>query len=100
MKKYNEIQSRRDFFKKSVKSILPFIAVAAMITNPVIAKAAETAMGCSSYTCSGSCSGSCSHTCMSTCSGTCDGSCKITCSTTCSGTCSGSCKTTCRYANK
>lgn len=90
-KKNEELQSRREFFKKAAKVALPFVAVVALAGNPVITKAAETAMGCEAS----SCSGYCKYGCSTTCSGTCSGSCKTYCTTTCSGTCSGSCKGTC-----
>lgn len=89
-KKDSEVQSRRDFFKKATKAALPILGIAVLASNPVVAKAAETAMGCSRYgcgTCSGSCRSTCSGGCSTTCSGSCDGSCKYACQSTCTGGC-------------
>lgn len=94
MKKTNqkeEIQSRRDFFKKAAKTALPILGIAVLASNPIIAKASEKVIksesgsgcwGCG-YSCS-SCIGSC-FGCTGTCSGTCT-SCTGTC-TSCTGTC-------------
>jgi len=82
-KEKNEAVSRRDFFKKAVKAALPIIAVTALASNPIVAKAAETAV----------------TGCTGTCHGRCDGSCEG-CYHTCKGTCSGSCKNTCHYSSK
>ena len=96
--KKEELQSRRQFFKKAAKSALPILGAIALANMPVIAKASETASGCTG-TCYGTCYGSCKG-CSTTCTGTCSGSCRNTCSTTCTGTCSGSCKHSCTYANR
>ena len=97
MKKQNqkeEIQSRREFFKKAAQTALPILGVTLLASNPVVAKAAEKIVnnesgcywGCS-YTCTGTCS-SCTGTCLG-CTGTCT-SCTGTC-TSCIGTCVGTC---------
>lgn len=101
MKKLNEkeeIQSRREFFKKAAQTALPILGVTLLASNPVVAKAAEKVVnnesgcywGCS-YTCIGTCS-SCTGTCLS-CTGTCTsctGTC-LSCIGTCTGTCVGGC---------
>lgn len=79
-----ELQSRREFFKKAAKATLPVIAAVALASAPSIVNAAETNMSCDS--CVGSCSG---------CSSTCTGSCSCGC-TGCRSTCSGSCSCTSR----
>ena len=80
-KKNEELQSRREFFKKAAKGALPIIGalVLANVPNAMVAKEAPN-MDCRSgcyYTCSGSCSGGC------------DGSCQWGCETTCKGSCEG-----------
>lgn len=92
MKKKNaEVQSRRDFFKKAAKAALPILGIAVLASNPVVAKAAETAMGCTRGTCSGGCTGGCDYTCQYHCYSTCKGVCADNCSTTCKGVCRNAC---------
>ena len=97
-KQNEEIQSRRDFFKKAAKSALPILGAVLLANAPTIVKAAESEsepMGCN-YSCSGGCKGGCgrvcSYGCSNSCSGTCTGGCKGTCAYSCSGSCSGSCR--------
>ncbi len=89
-KQKEKLQSRRDFFKQAAKKALPIIGVVALISNPVIAKAAENEpLGCQ-YSCSGTCRGTCSGSCQSDlCKFSCTGTCKGLCSS-CSGSCRGS----------
>ena len=54
-KKNEELQSRRDFFKKAANSVLPIVGAVVLSGIPQIMKAEETPMGCR-YGCSGSCS--------------------------------------------
>lgn len=83
--KNEELQSRREFFKKAAKGALPILAAVALAGAPNIISAAEKSpMGCP-YSCSGGCDASCTG---------CKGSCRDAC-TSCHGTCSGYCKTTC-----
>lgn len=80
MKKKNrneELQSRREFFKKAAKSALPIVALVAMSANPIVAKATE-AMGCTIDACTATCTGGCKGTC-SGCSHSCSGSCMRGC---------------------
>ena len=92
--KKEEIQSRREFFKQAAKSVLPILGTVALMSNPIVAKAAESEpMGCN-YSCSGGCSGSCSSSCGWGCSGSCKGGCggcKGACTSSCSS-CTGTCK--------
>ena len=86
-KKNEELQSRRDFFKKAAKAALPVIGAIVLAGAPSIVKAAEKApMGCE-LSCSARCAGNCHGQCVTTCRGRCD--------TTCSGNCDGGCKFTC-----
>lgn len=96
-KRKEELQSRRQFFKKAAKSALPILGAIAIANMPMIAKASQSGAGCTG-TCTATCYGACKG-CSTTCTGTCSHACKG-CSTTCSGTCSGSCKTTCTYSNR
>lgn len=81
-----ELQSRREFFKKAAKATLPMIAAVALASAPAIVNASEAApMGCTG-TCYGACYGGCKG-CSTTCTGTCSHSCRG-CSTTCTGGCS------------
>ena len=79
-----EIQSRREFFKKAAKGALPILGAVILASSPIISKAVENEpMGCSwgCYNgCSGSCGRSCSYGCSSSCSGSCSGGCKGGCS--------------------
>lgn len=84
--KNEELQSRREFFKKAAKGALPILAAVALAGAPAIVNAAENSpMGCTG-TCYGLCHGSCKG-CSTTCSGTCSNACRG-CSTTCTGGCS------------
>lgn len=91
-----ELQSRRDFFKKAAKAVLPIMGVIVLSQVPMLsrAKESEEEMGCD-WGCSGGCKGSCgrvcSYGCTNSCSGSCQGACKGYCQGSCKGTCSGSC---------
>ena len=86
-KSNEELQSRREFFKKAAKRALPILGAIVLASAPGIVKAAETTpMNCD-YNCYNSCSGSCS--------GGCDGSCQWGCGGTCKGTCDSGCRTSC-----
>lgn len=99
MKKNNETQSRREFFKEAARKALPIIGAAALMSNPVIANAVETNItNCNS--CSNTCKGSCDKTCKNTCIGTCSGGCQKTCTNTCIGGCGYACKDNCQYQSK
>lgn len=78
-KKTNEeLQSRREFFKKAAKAALPVVGAVVMTSLPTNLFATNST-GCNG--CSGGCTG-----CVGSCTGACSGS--------CSGRCSGSCKGT------
>lgn len=85
-----ELQSRREFFKKAAKGALPILGAIAL-ANPVIAKAAEAdPSGCGFNSCGYSCSGTCSGTCGGSCGMGCSGGCKGGC-----GGCRGACQASC-----
>lgn len=73
--KNEELQSRREFFKKAVKGALPILGVIVFANAPAIISASEKSMGCN-YGCTAVCS-------TSACQGTCSGGCKTTCSGGC-----------------
>lgn len=80
-KKQEELQSRRQFFKKAAKGVLPFLG-AIVLVNPVMASTVES-MGCRIDACTGTCAGSCKGTCES---------CSHSCSSSCMSGCIGSSK--------
>lgn len=91
-KRNEELQSRRDFFKKAAKAALPVIGAIALSAMPNIVKADVVELGCGKYTCSQECKNactSCRYTCQDGCKNACT-SCKYTCDGSCKGTCSGS----------
>ena len=74
--KDEELQSRRDFFKKAAKGVLPILGAVVLANAPQILNATEkTPMGCN-YGCTAVCSTSASQ-------GTCAGGCRFTCTHTC-----------------
>lgn len=93
-KKNEELQSRREFFKKAAKGALPILGAIVLANAPVISKAAEESMGCNGgclHSCGGVCSNGCHITCLGDCKGSCEQSCYRGCKNTCHGTCSGGC---------
>lgn len=99
--KNEELQSRREFFKKAAKGALPILGAIVLANAPVIAKASEETVGCKycSYYCSGGCQGTCKGSCRGGCDGGCDGYCKYSCPGSCKGSCSGSCQSGCTSSN-
>ena len=98
-----ELQSRREFFKKAAKAALPVIGAVVVGNLPVMGARTTFQAACSDGTCRALCFG-CSGTCQNSCSGTCDGSnsagnpnsdCHNGCSRSCAGGCSGTCYRTC-----
>lgn len=81
--KNEELQSRREFFKKAAKGALPILGAIVLANAPAIVNAAgESPMGCrgcASY-CTGGCSGSC-VSCVGSCNNTCDFTCRNHCKT-------------------
>ena len=83
--KNEEIQTRREFFKKAAKSALPVLGAAILSSVPFADAAAQFSCGCG-YNCSGGCSGTCSGNCGFGCDGTCKSGC---------GGCKGVCQSSC-----
>lgn len=69
IKTNDELQSRREFFKRAAKGALPIIAGAVLASNPIIAEAATS----SCAGCNNRCMNSCFNTCYNSCSGSCTG---------------------------
>lgn len=94
-----ELQSRREFFKKAAKGVLPILGAVVLAGAPAIVKAAEESpMGCNGYCkagCGSSCTGSCTGGCVNTCARSC-----TACSDGCARGCHASCYTGCNGKNK
>jgi CXXX repeat radical SAM target protein len=91
--KQEEIQTRREFFKKAAKSALPVLSAAVLSSVPFLK--AEAQYGCG-YGCSYSCDLSCDDSCYRSCSGGCDRHCKNDCSSGCDSTCTKECNYACK----
>lgn len=96
-----ELQSRREFFKKAAKGALPILGAIVLANAPVIAKAAESesAMGCRYEPCVGGCHNGCTRGCRDICT-SCHNGCTSGCKDICTGChngCSGNCKSSSRY---
>lgn len=86
--KKEELQSRRDFFKKAAKGVLPILSAVLLANVPNVLKAEETPMGCTGTcytTCRNACQG-CRYTCENNCKNSCLG-CRYTCDHTCKNGC-------------
>lgn len=100
-KENEELQSRRSFFKKAAKSVLPILGAIAFANIPLVSKAAQPAMDCSygCYSvCSDDCYSQCSGSCKRSCTGSCDKKCANNCFKSCAGSCVGSCSDGCAVA--
>lgn len=87
--KNEELQSRREFLKKTAKSALPILGISLFGPSFLASCQKEKDSDDKKNGCGSSCSGSC----QSGCSGSCDGS----CSGNCDG-CTGGCdSTSCKY---
>lgn len=86
-----ELQSRREFFKKAANGILPILGTIVLSTIPLVSNASIThPMGCDD-----NCWGACTRNCHGGCEGGCKG-CGGNCSGECDGSCKGYCDTTCK----
>lgn len=91
-KQNEELQSRREFFKKAAKGVLPILGAVVLANVPMVGHASHGDMeenGCN-YGCSGSCWSSCQSSCRGTCASGCTGSCRGGCKATCSNGCNAS----------
>ncbi len=80
-----ELQSRRQFFKRTAKGILPILGAIVLAGTPLLSQASN---GCL-------CAGDCNAGCRGGCNYTCSGGCKTGCEENCAKTCNSSCKTGC-----
>ena len=95
--KNEELQSRREFFKKAAKGALPILGAIVLANTPVIANAAEESpMGCNN-TCYRGCASRCTGRCQTTCNVSCQNHCHDKCGATCKYTCSGKCTNNNKY---
>ena len=83
-KSSEELQSRREFFKKAAKAALPVVGAVVLSSLPVLKS--EAATGCDF-----SCDYGCQSTCYGDCKSGCQQGCYRGCRNTCDGTCSGVC---------
>ncbi|MDE5869267.1 MAG: Cys-Xaa-Xaa-Xaa repeat radical SAM target protein [Muribaculaceae bacterium] len=96
-KRKEELQSRRQFFKKAAKSALPILGAIALSNIPLLGKASDLP----STGCNDGCTAACSRVCAgcqtschaANCYYTCHNGCDTTCKGTCYRTCSGGCDT-------
>lgn len=84
--KNEELQSRREFFKKAAKGVLPILGAMVLAGSPSIVRAAE-------HTLNG-CNDGCHGMCKTNCTG-CEGTCSGGCTAGCKGGCRGTCHTMC-----
>lgn len=99
MKKSKDLHSRREFFKRSGKRVLPYIATIGLSFIPYKAKAVAQ-FGCGGsclYSCAGQCIMGCYMSCVNQCAMTCGGGCTNGCEDYCAWDCSSGCNTGCRY---
>ena len=90
--KNEEFQSRRDFFKKAGKGILPVLGIMMLSNIPGIVTAAEkTPRGCDT-----NCQNGCAQDCFTGCEGKCADHCAHSCSENCVGSCRGRCINSCQ----
>lgn len=92
-----ELQTRREFFKKTAKGILPIIAGVTLTgCQTFLTSLGERLSSSGGGGYSGSSGGGygessgCGYTCSGGCSGGCDGTCRWGCENTCKGSCEGS----------
>jgi len=91
-KQNEELQSRREFFKKSAKKALPILGAIMLAGMPNVAEATGSYGSKSGCT---QCSGTCTVKCGGSCYGGCTGTCTVTCGNSCVHYCTGTCKVTC-----
>lgn len=85
-KKNEELQSRREFFKRAAKGALPILGAIVLAGTPGILNASESApMGCNN-SCYNTCTG-CRGTCVTNCAVHCSG-----CGTSCFKGCAAGCR--------
>lgn len=93
-----ELQSRRDFFKKTAKGMLPVLGAIVLAHAPILSYAEDNdgEMGCD-WGCYGGCKGGCGRVCSYGCTNSCSGSCSGACKGGCQGSCKGGCRRSSYY---
>lgn len=102
---HDELQTRREFFKKAARGVLPIIGAVTLTPLLTACPGGDDPTGCEG--CEGTCSSSCSTTCKGTsssgctgcsaqCQSDCDTSCNTACTTTCTATCADDCSEGCK----
>ena len=95
-----ELQTRREFFKKAAKGALPIIAGIVLSAMPqVINATSRIAMGCE-LGCHGGCERGCGGKCKGSCEGGCNSKCAVSCYRSCKDTCQGTCLGSCKGKNE
>lgn len=97
--KTNEnVQSRRQFFKRAVQGALPILGAALLSQIPFISHAQESQneMGCKGQ-CRNSCSSGCAGGCAGGCGNNCKGYCRDGCERQCGGYCRQNCSSGCAH---
>lgn len=89
--KNEELQSRRQFFKKAAKGVLPILGAVVLSNVPLIANANTTA--------STGCVDACYASCLTGCVTYCKGKCKAHCQDNCYANCNTSCSAICRSSS-
>ena len=91
-KKKDELQNRREFFKKAAKGALPILGAILLANVPGVMRSHEgkTPNDCN-YNCGYSCSYQCTTSCKGSCNASCVTGCKYTCKLGCNDYCSNGC---------
>lgn len=79
-----ELQTRREFFKKAAKAALPVVGAVVLANLPISKSFAAT-----------DCDYSCTNSCSKSCQGGCEQYCKNDCSNQCQWGCKGGCSDSC-----
>ena len=101
--KNDELQSRREFFKKAAKGVLPILGLcilpssaSAMLHNVTKEMSPKDCNNNCSYNCTYGCKTSCNISCSGGCYHLCKGSCEVSCANDCNTACVNYCDNTCR----
>ncbi len=95
-----ELQNRREFFKKAAKGVLPILGLLFMPQTISSVQAYTKTPGNCYYGCATSCFAFCITACSMSCSLSCEYSCTETCKLTCQGSCQNGCQGNCLYGCK
>lgn len=85
-----EIVSRRQFFKKTIKATLPIMGIIALGNIGFLSACSKDEEDDGINGCSGECTNSCKYTCTDSCAGYC-GRCDNMCHSGCKGSCIAGC---------